>query len=227
MKPFLVLLALIGAVCAGGAIVYLNPSLVPRAEHAAQQGAAWASGEIAPATGPATPSAASATTVSPTTAPITLITPTPAAIAPADWTAADCAWAENIMTWDHSLDAAEAQKIADGQDTRYGTGPVPVQDYLTYAAEWQTALGQITEICDHTGMPAAPEQAATLQAFATAIAAHEADAASKAPGSTLQRLWYGVEGFFEDGTGWDIEWDNEWIGNYQRLTAMFNELPAS
>jgi hypothetical protein len=23
--------------------------------------------------------------------------------------------------------------------------------------------------------------------------------------------------------GWDIKWDDEWIGYYQRLTTMFNE----
>jgi hypothetical protein len=76
-------------------------------------------------------------------------------------------------------------------------------------------------------MPTIGEQAASIQAFITAISAHEADAASKAPGSTLGHLWDEVEGFFEVGNGWAIKWDHEWIGNYQRLTAMFNELPSS
>jgi hypothetical protein len=131
------------------------------------------------------------------------------------------------MGWDHSLDAAEAQKIASGLDTRYGTSQAVIQEYLTFAADWQTALSQITAVCNSTGIPTAAEQAATVQAFTTAIAGHQADAASKAPDSTLERLWYDVEGFVEDGTGWDIKWDNEWIGYYQRLVTMFNELPSS
>ena len=227
MKGCLVLLALIGAVCAGGAVVYLNPSLVPRAEEAAQQGASWASSEVGHATGSPTPSAAATVTLTPNTAPITLVAPAPAATSLPDWTAADCAWAENVMGWDHSLDAAEAQKIASGQDTRYGTSQAVIQEYLTFAADWQTALSQITAVCNSTGIPTAAEQAATVQAFTTAIAGHQADAASKAPDSTLERLWYDVEGFVEDGTGWDIKWDNEWIGYYQRLVTMFNELPSS
>jgi hypothetical protein len=131
------------------------------------------------------------------------------------------------MSLDHSLDAAEAQSIATGQDTRYGTGPAVVAYYLNFAADWETALGQVTEVCDGTGMPTATEQAATVQAFTTAIAAHEADAARVAPGSTLGRLWDDVEGFFEVGNGWTIKWDNEWIGYYQRLAAMFAELPGA
>ena len=225
MKACLVLLALIAAVCAGGAIVYIDPSLAPQAEHAAQRGMSWASGQIAhPTTAPA-PSATPSTNFN--TAPITLITPSPVAASLPDWTSANCAWAEGTMSLDHSLDAAEAQKIATGQDTRYGTGPTVVAYYLTFAADWETALGQITEVCDGAGMPTAAEQAATVQAFATAIAGHEADAARVAPGSTLARLWDDVEGVFEVGNGWSIKWDSEWIGYYQRLTAMFTELPGA
>ena len=131
------------------------------------------------------------------------------------------------MSLDHSLDAAEAQKIASGQDTRYGTGPTVVAYYLTFAADWETALGQITEVCSSAGLPAAAARAATVQAFTTAIAAHEADAARVAPDSTLGRLWDDVEGFFEVGNGWAIKWDHEWIGYYQRLMAMLAELPAA
>lgn len=227
MKTCLVLLALIAAVCAGGAVVYLNPSLVPRAEHAAQQAASWVSGEIAhPSTSPShSPSATPSTDIS--TAPITLITPSPAAVSLPNWTPADCAWAESTMSLDHSLDAAEAQKIATGQDTRYGSSRAVIQLYLTFAADWETALGQITEVCDGVGMPTATEQVATVQAFTSAIAGHEADAARVAPGSTLGRLWDNVEGFFEVGNGWTIKWDREWIGYYQRLTAMFAELPRA
>ena len=57
MKTCLVLIALIGAVCAGGAIVYLNPSLVPQAEHTAQRGASWVSGELAQSATSTAPSA--------------------------------------------------------------------------------------------------------------------------------------------------------------------------
>jgi hypothetical protein len=131
------------------------------------------------------------------------------------------------MSVDHSLDAAEAQKIATGQDTRYGTSEAVIQEYITFAADWQTALDQITEVCDGSGTPTAAEQAATIEAFTTAIAGHEADEAKVAPGSTLRRLWDDVEGFLEFGNGWTIKWDNEWIGYYQRLTAMFDQLPAS
>ena len=223
MKSCFVLFLLIVAVCAGGAIVALNPSLVPQAEHAVQQGTAWASGQVAhPTAAPAAPPATSTAN----TAPITVITPPPAASL-ADWTAADCAWAESTMSLDHSLDAAEAEKIATGQDTRYGTSAAVIQEYLTFAADWQTALDQISEVCDGTGMPTAVEQAATVQAFTTAIAGHEADAARVAPGSTLGRLWDDAEGFFEVGNGWTIKWDNEWIGYYQRLTAMFTELQTA
>jgi hypothetical protein len=108
-KSCLVLLALIGALCAGGAVVYLNPSLVPRAEHAAQHGAEWVSGALAHGGAASTPPAVAAATANPNTAPIILITPRPAATSLPDWTSADCAWAEQVMTWDHSLDAAEAQ----------------------------------------------------------------------------------------------------------------------
>jgi hypothetical protein len=213
MKSCLVPLLLIVAVCAGGAIVALNPSLVPSAEHDVQL--------ALPTAVAATPAA----TATPNTAPITLIKPAAASLP--DWTAADCAWAENTMSVDHSLDAAEAQKIATGQDTRYGTSEAVIQEYITFAADWQTALDQITEVCDGSGMPTAAEQAATIEAFTTAIAGHEADEAKVAPGSTLRRLWDDVEGFLEFGNGWTIKWDNEWIGYYQRLTAMFDQLPAS
>jgi hypothetical protein len=222
MKTCLVLLALIGAVCAGGAVVYLNPSLVPGAERAAEQGAAWASSQLAHAT----PSPAASAAAIPYTAPITLVTPPPAAASLQDWTPADCAWAESVMSLDHSLDAAEAERIARSQDTRYGTGPTLVQYYLDFAAHWQTALSQISEVCAGTGVPTAAEQAATVHAFTSAIAGHQADAASKAPHSTLGRLWDGVEGFFEVGNGWAVKWDNEWIGYYLRLTIMFTELPS-
>jgi hypothetical protein len=224
MKTCLVLLVLIAAVCAGGAVVYLNPSLVPRSEHAAQRAASWASGEV---TQPTTSPAPSTPSTGINTAPITLITPSPVAVSLVDWTSVDCAWAESTMNLDHSLDAAEAQRIATGQDTRYGTGPTVVAYYRNFAADWETALGQITEVCDGTGMPTAAEQAATVQAFTTAIAGHEADAARVAPGSTLGRLWDDAEGFFEVGNGWTIKWDNEWIGYYQRLTAMFTELQTA
>jgi hypothetical protein len=167
------------------------------------------------------------TTLNPSATPVLLVTPPAAAASLPDWTIADCSWAEQTMTWDHALDAAEAQKIANGQDTRYGTGPALVQYYLNYADDWQTALGQITEVCTGTGFPSAAENAATVQAFTTAIAAHRADVASKAPHSDFQRLWYDVEGFFEAGNGWAIDWDNQWIGSYQRLTTMFSELPSS
>jgi hypothetical protein len=226
MKSCLVLLALIGAVCAGGAFVALNPSVVSRAEHAAQQGAAWASGELAHATAAPAPSA-TPPAGSVNTAPITLITPSPPAAALPDWTSADCQWAEATMSLDHSLDAAEAQKIATGQDTRYGTSAAVIQEYLTFAADWATALGQIAEVCDGTGIPTAAEQQASIQAFTTAIAGHRADAAARAPDSTLDRLWQHIEAFVEYGNGWDIAWDNEWIGYYQRLTTMFEELPSS
>jgi hypothetical protein len=213
MKSCLVLLLLIVAVCAGGAIVALNPSLVPSAEHAVQL--------ALPTAVAATPAA----TASPNTAPITLITPVAASLP--DWTATDCAWAENVMDWDHSLDAAEAVKIATGQDTRFGTGPTLVQEYDTFANDWATAATQITEVCDNTGIPNAAAQAATVQAFTTAIAGHRADAAARAPDSTLDRLWQHVEALVEYGNGWDIAWDNEWIGYYQRLTTMFEQLPSS
>lgn len=44
---------------------------------------------------------------------------------------------------------------------------------------------------------------------------------------TLGRLWDDVEGYFEVGDGWTIRWDNQWIGYYQRLTVMLDELPLS
>ena len=83
------------------------------------------SGELAhPRTSP-TPTAGA--TDNPNAAPITLITPRPAAVTLPNWTPADCVWAEHVMAWDQSLDAAEAQRIASGQDTRYGTSPAVVQ----------------------------------------------------------------------------------------------------
>ena len=89
---------------------------------------------------------------------------------------------------DHSLDAAEAQRIASGQDTRYGTSRGrSIQEYITFAADWQTALDQITEVCDGTGMPTAAEQAATVQAFTIGDRRPSRGRGARvAPGSTLR-----------------------------------------
>ncbi|MGH3577447.1 MAG: hypothetical protein ACRDU0_07820 [Mycobacterium sp.] len=184
-----------------------------------------------PSQAPVSPSPARtpAAVALPSPPPIVLITANPSdapvgAGSLPDWTPADCVWAEQTVSWDHSLDAAEAQKIADRQDTRFGTGPALVQYYLDYAADWETALEQIIEVCGGAGVPSSAAIDATLQHFATAIESHQLDAASRAPRSTFRRLWDDVAGFFEFGDGWAIEWDHHWIGYYQRLEAMFSVL---
>lgn len=207
-----------------GLVASENPSLVPRAQAAAQQVADRLHGIFAgPTPAPAAPTApglpppqapssartpAASSSSSPAVPPMALVIPTAAAVPPtltrATWSGADCAWAAATLTRDVKLDLAEAAAVQSGGDTRYGTGAELVSYYENYAAEWTAAERLVAGICtDH----ATPTRAQIGQAqgwFTQAEQAHAADTATHPE---------------------NADWNNAWIGNYQRLVALFASLP--
>jgi hypothetical protein len=208
----------------GGFVVSENPGVVPRAEAAAQAVAdrlhgIFAGANAAPTAPPAPglpPPQAHIRAAIPGTSlsssslvpPMTLAIPTAAAVPPtvtlATWSGADCAWAKATLSRDVQLDLAEAAAVQSGSDTRYGTGSGLVAYYQNYAAEWTAANRLVAGICqDHR----TPTQAQISQAqgwFTEAEQAHAAD----------------------NGTHPEnADWNNAWIGNYQRLVALFASLP--
>lgn len=207
-----------------GLVASENPSLVPRAQAAAQQvadrlhgifaGATPAAAEP-PAPGLPPPQApiiatkpGASSSSSPAVPPMALVIPTAAAVPPtvtrASWSGTDCAWATGTLTRDVKLDLAEAAAVQSGGDTRYGSGAELVSYYENYAGEWTSANRLVAGICtDH----ATPTRAQISQAqgwFTEAEQAHAADTAAHPE---------------------NADWNNAWIGNYQRLVALFTSLP--
>ncbi|MFI5313381.1 MAG: hypothetical protein ACHQ06_04415 [Candidatus Dormibacteria bacterium] len=213
------------AVGVGFFVVSDNPTLVPGVAASAQHAAdamhrilagAAATPPVAPtapvlppqqarvsAPGPGATSAPSS--IEP---PIGLVLPTaatvPATRAPARWSSADCAWASATLTRDAQLDLDEAAAVQSGGDSRYGSSAALVGYYRDYAAEWLAVNRLVAAIChDH----AAPTYAQISQAegwFTQAEQAHAGDNLTHPE---------------------NAEWNNGWIGNYQRMVALFAGLP--
>jgi hypothetical protein len=202
----------------GGFLVAENPTLVPTAQAAAQQAtdrlhslfagakppADYPTAPPPPVLPPLQPSAGASTSQQ----PIAFVLPTAAAVPAtairATWSGADCAWAGGTLSRDVQLDLDEAAAVQSGRDTRYGTGAALVSYYRNYAAEWTAANLEVTGICQtHT----APTQAQVSQALGWFTQAEQAHAADSA------------------GHPEDADWNNAWIGNYQRLVGLFARLP--
>lgn len=213
-------LLVLAALGAGGYAVYSHPGWTMQATQGAQHAAAWVSGQLAVRT-PAAPSPTvdqasdpapvSSGTPNPTATPtppaivLTVPSATPRHVVVVVWSAADCTWAEQVMSWDYQLDANEADAIAAGRDTRYGTSSSVVDYYRTYAIQWDAVVWEIRGQCGSPVIPITSTQADTaLTWFAHAIAAHVADE--------------------DDATPSAAQWDVQWIGYYQRLTSMFQQL---
>jgi hypothetical protein len=134
--------------------------------------------------------------------PLTLVvpSPSPSTLPVSTWTSADCSWASAILRWDIQLDEAEAAAVANGTDTRFGSGPQLVAYYQAYAHEWGTVLSAVEEACNGGSVPTAARASDAVSWFGRATAAHGGDA-------TLRPE--------------DAQWDQEWIRYYARLSTMF------
>lgn len=252
MKGCASTLIVLAALCAAGYYVAHDPALATQASQDAQRAVTWVNTQVhptsavtvtTPAPSPTSFHPSDVAPVTPGTAPptptITLIVPsataTPAAqiAAPAApmgqyascqfgwtldagscyppgstalWNAADCSWAVGILAWDQQLDTQEADAIASGSDTRYGNSPAVIAYYRNYAAEWGTTLAVVAGRCATPAeQPTADQFTEVVTWFGSAIAAHESDLAHV------------------DDTA--AQWDQDWIGYYQRLITMFDALP--
>ncbi|HEX4578467.1 MAG TPA: hypothetical protein VH498_00545 [Candidatus Dormibacteraeota bacterium] len=121
------------------------------------------------------------------------------------WASADCSWATATLSYDTELDVAEAQAVAAGTDARYGAGPNLVAYYQRYGAEWAKVNAEVAAICSEHTAPSRDQAADALAWFYRATQAHRADTAAN-PG--------------------DADWNNGWIANYARLSALFGNAPA-
>ncbi len=123
-------------------------------------------------------------------------TSTPAPRVAATFSAADCSWAEGVLAEDAALDSQEATALADGTDTRY-----PASDssyYLAESQDWTQIDAWMNALCQGGSISVADAQTA-LNWISAARETHVQDEALNPQNSA---------------------WDGEWIGNYDRLTAM-------
>jgi hypothetical protein len=192
---------LLGGAAGAGYAVYSNPAPASRAaqavEKAARQAAGLAHGVLG---GSSTPPAG------PTTPAPGALTVAPRDQVPASsWAPADCSWATATLSYDTELDVAEAQAVAAGTDARYGAGPNLVAYYQRYGAEWAKVNAEVAAICSEHTAPSRDQAADALAWFYRATQAHRADTAAN-PG--------------------DADWNNGWIANYARLSALFGNAPA-
>jgi hypothetical protein len=216
------------AALVGGFVVFENPSLMPRAEAAAQQAVDGLHRIVAGANPPTSapialpapvlpPPRAQASSASgrPGASPSSstpanaLIIPTaaavPATIARVTWSSADCSWAGDTLTRDARLDLAEAAAVQSGSDTRYGSGAPLVSYYRNYAAEWTAVNLMVAGICHEHAAPTQAQISQALGWFTQAEQAHAADNAANPD---------------------NADWNNAWISNYQRLVVLFTSLPT-
>lgn len=191
--------------CAIGGAVAINvdPNLPGQAVAAGASSVGWVTGALSRLDEHPTPRSAAPLEPSPNTGPITLITPTPATPAAATpsstsspafvlaWTQPDRVWARTTLQWDLSLDTA-----AESTYPQFRTY------YAGWAADWQTALGDIAAL--EAGIaPSSAERSDPPAWFATAIADHQADAQAH-PGNA--------------------GWDDTWVKSYQRLISLWTAL---
>ena len=122
----------------------------------------------------------------------------------------ECTWAVATLAYDAQLDNAEVAAVVSGGDTRYGTpttmvgNETLVQYYQAYANEWTAVGAEVALSC--TGQSLTPAQSAdALGWFATASAAHAIDARVVSA---------------------NAYWDNIWISNYARLSALVAATPS-
>ncbi len=206
-------------VLAAGALVVTRPAIVQQAEQAGVGAVQWTAHALSGVTAPARPAPAQPATTQPivvTTAPPPSSSPTAcidgcqpqgAPCAPTCATASptlpvlsnsvDCAWAENTLTWDATLDAQEATALTSGTDSRYPATDAPY--YWNWWERW-TQLGSWVRTACNTQQALLPvEVSNAVPWMAQAIALHRADA-QKTPANA--------------------SWDDMWVSAYQRLIAM-------
>lgn len=211
MKGIIALLAVLAAFAGGGYYVYSHPA-------DAQRAATWVQDEVHHLTAPSTSSPSSGVPLTPIT---DLPAPSPSAPPPppwSGWSASDCTWAEQTLAWDQQLDEQEAQAVADGSDTRYGTGQWLIDYYRGYATEWGTVLAVVERACAPTPVaPTSAERSDALAWFAKATAAHAADA-----GQQTDTGW-DPESIFDGASSGSAaaQWDQQWEARYARLAALF------
>jgi hypothetical protein len=216
------------AALVGGFVVSENPSLVPRAEAAAQQAVDGLHRIVAGANPPtnapialpapvlpppkaqassasARPSASPSSSVPPNALIIPTAAAVPATIARVTWSSADCSWAGDTLSRDARLDLAEAAAVQSGSDTRYGSGAALVSYYRNYAAEWTAVSVLVARICQEHAAPTHAQISQALGWFTQAEQAHAADNAANPD---------------------DADWNNAWISNYRRLVVLFTSLPT-
>ncbi len=119
--------------------------------------------------------------------------------------AGECVWAIPTLAYDAQLDDQQAEAVAGGRDTRYGSGPAVVTYYQHYAAEWHAVGVAIQAAC---ATPPAPlsdaERNNAVAWFTKAADAHMADTATHPENAS---------------------WNQEWEANYARLRTLVAGLP--
>lgn len=193
--------ALLGGAAGAGYAIYSNPAPASHAaqavQQAGQQAADWVRGVLGgSSTSPAAPAPA---------APGALTVAPHDQVPTSRWAPADCSWATATLSYDTQLDVAEAQAVAAGGDARYGTGPNLVAYYQQYGAEWTKVNAEVAAACSEHTAPSRDQAADALAWFYRATQAHRADTAAN-PG--------------------DADWNNRWIANYARLSALFGDVQA-
>jgi hypothetical protein len=134
------------------------------------------------------------------------MTPAPMIRRSPPWSPDLCSWADQVLVLDAKLDLAEADAVASGSDTRYGTGQWLVDYYRAYGQEWTAVDAEVTAACaTPSTLPTPAQRADALAWFSKAIAAHQADTAARPD---------------------DADWNNQWVSNYTHLTTMFEGLPS-
>jgi hypothetical protein len=226
VKTWIAGVVVLAALGGGGYIAAGHPELVRQGTHVVRNASPWVRTEahLLGASSTAAPEPAAPTGVP--ASPITVVIPPPNAPLPSParaWSAADCAWATGTLAWDLQLDTTEVADVASGRDTRYRNGPDVMAYYQGYATEWAIVLAEVEGACaTHPTLMTDAGRADALAWFGKATAAHVADAAAQTNAS------WAPDTAADGGTGADaVAWDQQWEGNYARLTVLFAGTPSS
>ena len=194
---------------AGAVAINVDPQLPGQAVAAGASGVGWVTGALSRLGDNPTPHPAAPTPLAPNTAPVTLVpmpsaplpppaaaptppsTPAPSPTWTLSWSSQDRIWALATLQWDERLDTRAES-----------TYPQFRAYYAAWVADWDACIADLQSF--EAGVaPSATQRNDPPKWFATAIAAHQADAQAH-PGSA--------------------GWDNEWISQYRRLISLWSEL---
>ena len=159
----------------------------------------------------APPSRSSLDNPTPSPSPTSSAAPTPPPTAKPSsptvpWTAAECSWAVSVLTEDAALDSAASGRYATGISTpppgTSGGALGITRYYRDISVDWTHLAGWISTACA-TGIPLSQAEITAASGWiAAALESHHHDLQVD-PGNAA--------------------WDDQWIGNYDRISAMLAE----